>query len=314
MVQLDERPDVRTPNSVAAPPGVRPGRPVFEVFVAVLAAVALVVGLYAFGRAVDDDPAPDTITTAQDAAGVGEGAGAAAAGDAASAHGHDELQVDDRGFSALENGEQHGHYFTQPLTAEERTELARQLTLAREVALQYPTLADAEAAGMFRAGPFSPGLGTHMINIAAAGGDTDGVMSDDDIRSPIAYIYDGVEPTSKIAGLFYGTTVENAEGFAGPNDIWHQHSAICIVPREGGGIDTPLGADRDATQEDCDKVGGNLIERTQYLLHVWPVPGYESPEGVFSHLSSAVTCPDGTYHTIPDVTQVGTRNSICLNP
>ena len=41
---------------------------------------------------------------------------------------------------------------------------------------------------------------------------------------------------------------------------------------------------------------------------MWVVPGYESPEGVFSHLSSAVTCDDGTYNTIADVTKVGTAD------
>jgi len=73
----------------------------------------------------------------------------------------------------------------------------------------------------------------------------------------------------------------------------------------------PLGADRDATREDCDEIGGNLIEQTQYLAHVWVVLGFESPEGVFAHVSSAITCPDGTYYTIPDLAQVGDRKSVC---
>ena len=50
------------------------------------------------------------------------------------------------------------------------------------------------------------------------------------------------------------------------------------------------------------------MKRTQYLLHTWVVPGWESPEGVYAHLSSAVTCDDGTYKTIKDVTKVGTQD------
>lgn len=218
---------------------------------------------------------------------------------------------DDRGFSALENGMQHGG-FQQSISNTARAELGRQLTLAREVALQYPTVADAEAAGLRRAGPFSPGLGAHYISFGNALGNADGVMSDDDIRKPLAWIYDGTHQDSRIAGLFYMTGMTNAKGFAGPNDIWHVHHDICIKTKADGVIDAPLGADHDATQAQCDAVGGNLIHQTGYLLHTWVVPGYESPEGVFSHLTSTVTCDDGTYHVVA-VTKVGSRTTICAD-
>ena len=35
------------------------------------------------------------------------------------------------------------------------------------------------------------------------------------------------------------------------------------------------------------------------MVHVWTVPGYESPQGVFSELNPKMTCPDGTYFTVP---------------
>ena len=53
----------------------------------------------------------------------------------------------DRGFSKLENGMEHGHAFTQPVSDADRATLARQMVLARETALRYPTVAAAEAAG-----------------------------------------------------------------------------------------------------------------------------------------------------------------------
>ncbi|MSZ30516.1 MAG: hypothetical protein F2634_09190 [Actinobacteria bacterium] len=34
-----------------------------------------------------------------------------------------------------------------------------------------------------------------------------------------------------------------------------------------------------------------------------------TPEGVFSHLSSAITCDDGSYRTIEDVTKAGKRTT-----
>lgn len=219
--------------------------------------------------------------------------------------------VDDRGFSKLENGMEHGHAFTQAISKTDRVELARQLTLAREVALQYPTVADAEKAGLHRGGPFTPGLGAHYIAYGNAGGDTDGVMSDDDLRRPLAWIYDGTHPDSHIAGLFYTRPVEKATGLAGPNDTWHVHKDICLVTTPTG-VDSPLGADHNATKAECDAVKGNLLEQTGYLLHMWVVPGYESPEGVFSHVSSTITCDDGSYNNI-DTTKIGSKTTTCVD-
>jgi len=221
--------------------------------------------------------------------------------------------VDDRGFAKLANGEQHSHGFTQAVSKPDRVLLAHQMELARQTALQYPTVADAEAAGLHRAGPFSPGLGAHYVDYAHGLGNPDGgAMTDDAVRHPVAWIYDGTHPDSHIAGLFYGSTIKNPVGFAGPNDVWHVHHDVCIKA-SATGIDAPLGADHGATKAECDAVGGNLMKQTQYLLHVWVVPGYESPEGVYAHLSSAITCDDGTYKVIKDVTKIGSRTTICAD-
>ncbi len=227
------------------------------------------------------------------------------------AMGHDDATVDDRGFSKLENGMEHGNAFPLAISKADRPELARQLTLAREVALQYPTVADAEQAGLRRAGPYAPGLGAHYINYANAGGDADGVMSDDDIRRPIAWIYDGTHPDSHVSGLFYSRSMQDGIGLAGPNDTWHVHNDVCIV-QGANGIDTPLGADHSTTKAECDAIKGSLLKQTGYLLHVWVVPGYESPEGVFSHLSSAATCDDGSYNIIP-AASIGTKTTVCVD-
>ena len=230
----------------------------------------------------------------------------------AASSGHAE-PVNDRGYSQLENGVQHGHGFDLPMTVAERQELGRQLDLARQAALQYPTLGDAKRAGMFRAGPFSPGLGTHMIMPSSFGYSAGAEpMTDDQIRHPLAWIYDGTSPEAPVIGLFYQARVEDPAGFVGPNDVWHKHSNICTTVNPEGGFDAPLGADRDVTKEQCDAVGGTLIRTTSPLLHAWVVPGYEDSEGVFAHLNPAVTCDDGTYHTV-DLTRVGTRTTACAD-
>jgi len=222
--------------------------------------------------------------------------------------------VNDRGYSLLENGVQHSHGFDLPMSQADRHELARELNLARETALKYPTLADAERAGLFRAGPFSPGLGTHLIDPRSfVHGAGRARMTDDQITHPLAWIYDGTEPTAPVAGLFYSANVPDPEGFIGPNDVWHQHTNICITMRPGGGFDAPLGADHDATVAQCNAVGGSLIKATGPLLHVWVVPGYEDSQGVYSHLNPAITCDDGTYHQVADVTKLGSRTSTCAD-
>ncbi len=53
-----------------------------------------------------------------------------------------------------------------PLDAPTRDQLALQLAGSRAVAMRYPTVADAEAAGFVLAGGLAPGSGAHYINYA----------------------------------------------------------------------------------------------------------------------------------------------------
>jgi hypothetical protein len=216
--------------------------------------------------------------------------------------------VNDRGFSQLENGIQHSHGFPLPLTPAEQSLLSHQMVIAQQTALRYPTLADAYGAGLHRAGPFEPGLGLHMLDGANfTYASTTAVMSDSQIEHPLAWIYDGTHPNSRVAGLFYMSFVPNPGGFAGPNDVWHLHKNICLR-----GSDVPLGADGDVTQAQCAAVGGNLIPLSPYLLHVWVVPGYEDQQGVFAHLNPAITCNDGTYHVVNN-NDIGSRITTCVD-
>ena len=144
---------------------------------------------------------------------------------------------------------------------------------------------------------------------------SDGKMDPTDLAAPML-IFDGLTPDAPLAGfmyLAYGTKGEPA-GFAGPNDHWHYHEKICIVGHPGGGIDTPFGADAEGvTEAMCTKVHGSWLPFSGYMVHVWNVPGYESPDGMFSELNPKITCPDGTYHTIKTV-DIGNRSSTCLHP
>jgi hypothetical protein len=86
---------------------------------------------------------------------------------------------------------------------------------------------------------------------------------------------------------------------------------VCIASGPDGTISTPFGADLEGvTEQMCTDVGGSWIDNTGYMVHVWSVPGYESPDGVFTELNPRITCPDGTYHRI-DIEDLGNRDTTC---
>ncbi len=84
----------------------------------------------------------------------------------------------------------------KPLDGATHALLAEQLVEARTVAMRYPTVADATAAGYrLVGGGFGPGSGAHYI-----GG---GYSFNFDPNHPLALIYDGIHPTSRMVGLMY---------------------------------------------------------------------------------------------------------------
>jgi hypothetical protein len=185
-----------------------------------------------------------------------------------------------------------------PLTRDQQTQLAFQLVVARAAALQYPTVADAKKAGMILAGGFAPGSGAHYLAIRNSFADinADGTVN---AAHPSSYIYDGTNPDSRIIGLMY-TAVDTPtppQGFAGLNDHWHRHANVCVQYGGAQGLSIPFPADRDVTEAQCAAVNGRFMKQTVWMVHAWVVPGWESPQGVFSHDNPDVKCADGTTHT-----------------
>ena len=178
----------------------------------------------------------------------------------------------------------------EPLDAATRSELAGQLVAARETALRFPTVADAEQAGYHLVGGgFGPGAGAHYISFGGAFG---GAF---DAANPPTLIYSGVDPTSQIVGLMYlgdGANSAAPEGFAGPNDHWHRHSGVCLK-----GTDVIFPPDSSVTETQCTTAGGSFLEITTWMVHAWVVPGWDSPAGVFSHENPNLRCADGTFDT-----------------
>ncbi len=182
----------------------------------------------------------------------------------------------------------------KPLDNATRDKVAQQLTAARQVALRYPTVADAQRAGMIQAGEFAPGVGAHYVSLL---GSARGITPNGEVdpSRPGSFIYDGISPTSRLVGLMYQSlgTARPPQGFAGPNDHWHRHSNLCIK-YGAGGIQVPFPADSDVTRAQCDRVHGTFMKQTIWMVHAWVVPGWESPLGVFSHSNPNLHCANGT--------------------
>src|SRR5205085_9198690 len=105
----------------------------------------------------------------------------------------------------------------KPLDRATHALLARQLVAARAVAMKYPTVADATAAGYHLVGGgFGPGSGAHYIGGFGLGFDP---------NHPLALIYDGVRPTSQMVGLmYYAMGRTPPPRFAGPTAPWAPHT------------------------------------------------------------------------------------------
>ncbi len=64
---------------------------------------------------------------------------------------------------------------------------------------------------------------------------------------PANLLYDGATDDAPLAGfMYYSTSPVEPEGFAGPNDHWHTHGALCLNMGGEDGIEVlhPGGEDR----------------------------------------------------------------------
>jgi len=176
--------------------------------------------------------------------------------------------------NATASGGAHDHGVAvpeQPVDEPTRLLLGQQLTTARQAASSFPTVADALKAGYQKVTPFVPLIGAHYINFGLVDGSFDPAH-------PEMLLYNGTDPTSQIVGLSYFVASPSGapDGFAGPNDHWHQHIGLCIKNSVVVGGET-------TTPEECARRGGTKVGlKNMWMVHAWVVPGWDSPQGVFS--------------------------------
>jgi hypothetical protein len=153
-----------------------------------------------------------------------------------------------------------------------------EIQVARDIAAQYPTAADATAAGWQKITIHLPGIAAHYLRFAWL----DGTF---ELAKPEVLLYGGEGPDAPIVGVNYIVSGSSPpEGFTGDADHWHEHPTLCMNSTIG-----LIVGDESETPESCAAKGGSIISFAgNWLLHVWCVPGWESPEGIFSHENSKV--------------------------
>jgi hypothetical protein len=117
-----------------------------------------------------------------------------------------------------------------------------------------------------------PLIGAHYMNFSHL----DGTF---EAAKPEMLLYDGTSPDSQLQGVAYFVLSGKdnpPEGFAGPNDHWHQHIGLCL---KGGQV---IGGEKVSAEECKERGGKKATLDGAWLVHAWVVPGWESPEGVFS--------------------------------
>jgi len=172
-----------------------------------------------------------------------------------------------------------GPYPQVPISETTRDQLEQEQTQARRVAVKYPTVASAEAAGYRESTVYVPCIGAHYTNPALA--------LTFNPAAPSELLYDGTRPDSKIVGLSYLVFHPGGPppGFAGPNDRWHQHTFNGGLCMNNSGL--VIGAESTSASA-CEKEGGHKVALTDiWMVHDWVVAGWECSWGVF-----AAECPE----------------------
>jgi hypothetical protein len=176
-----------------------------------------------------------------------------------------------------------------------RDQLGQQLTIAHQVTLQYPTVADAEAAGYNMVTAYVPCIGAHYIKVS-------NMIGGFDPAKPSMLLYDGTNPDSKIVGLSYSVLADPntpPEGFAGPNDPWHKHDSNGGLCMKGGVV---VGAESTSDAECAARGGKKTALHNLWMMHAWVADAWQSSWGLFSAENPDLGGQIGNINAAPDAT------------
>ena len=190
----------------------------------------------------------------------------------------------------------HGHRGPikwQSMDPATRDQLGQQLEIAHQVTLQFPTVADAEAAGYHMVTGYVPCIGAHYIKVS-------NMLGGFDPAKPSMLLYDGTNPDSKIVGLSYSVLEDPnkpPEGFAGPNDPWHKHDSNGGLCMKGGVV---VGAESTSEAECAARGGKKTALHNLWMNHTWVADGWQSSWGLFSAENPDLGGKIGDINATPD--------------
>lgn len=132
-------------------------------------------------------------------------------------------------------------------------------------ARQFPTLRDATRGGFTRVVQYLAGMGTHHSMFTR-------IFGPFNPRQPNTLQYAGDTPDSPLIGMSW--LVPGASppaGFAGRNDVWHQHRTLCYR----GVVVAGEVIANNVTPARCSELGGANLTINLWMAHAWIVPNMQ---------------------------------------
>jgi hypothetical protein len=195
------------------------------------------------------------------------------------------------------SGHDHGHGQTArevdvALSPADATTFAAQWEAAVDAVPRYDTIAKVAALGYVRASTAGPGVGTHWVKWSL-------FAKPFDPAQPSMVLFDESVTPPVLVGYSYMLQSATApEGFAGPNDVWHQHTGLCVV---NGWVD------REESTGQAACAGTYMAGGDLWMLHAWVVPGYENRLGRFVN-ANLLLCPKAA--GTPDFLRCGDPDAV----
>jgi hypothetical protein len=185
-------------------------------------------------------------------------------------------------------GFEHSHLgaeATSALAPDVQSLLDQQLACARRATKNLSTPGQAAAAGYVQGSTLTLGVGDHWIDWTRVG-----QPFDPSRPSMLLFASRRHDAPEELVGFSYWVGSQGVpDGFAGPDDHWHQHAGLCF---EDGWLT------RQAVARKADCPGAYIDGTNLWMLHAWVVDGTPSRWGVFSVLNPSLCA---TPRTTPDV-------------
>ena len=168
------------------------------------------------------------------------------------------------------------HSTMSMMTVEERLQFGEQLVIAREAALEFPTLADARAAGWILVGGYVSGAGQMLMDPTS--NSQDQVF---DPTVPQGLLYASSNDSAPIVGVQYNAWTSDGSaprGLIGQDMLWHLHTGTCEISASFLVV-----YDEAVTGKACSQVKGTLTDSVSWMVRAWVVPGWENSQGTLAH-------------------------------